>query len=154
MTKCLNYLLRLWGVTCTLGEACLLIVTELIFKGMQIYCLVGSLKIVTLWSCWFHPKSTLALTVLASHTVILSRESSGLVRTQGKSRSCAWEQSSEATIQKIKLGVGRSNGRRGWSFGASVNMACWSDFPSVSKFPLGLASYQLHLFLSHLLIHN
>lgn len=34
-----------------LGEACLLIVTEMIFKGMQIYCLVGSLKVVTLGTC-------------------------------------------------------------------------------------------------------
>lgn len=57
-------------------------------------------------------------------------------------------------MEEIKLGAGKTNGRRGRSFGASVNMACWSDFPSVSKFSLGSFSYQLHLFVSHLLIHN
>lgn len=30
-----------------LGEACLLSVTEILFKGMWIYGLVGSLKVVT-----------------------------------------------------------------------------------------------------------
>lgn len=126
LTTCLNSLLRLWGVTCMLGGACLLIVTKIIFKGSYIYCLVRSLKVVPLWSCWFQ-QNQLAVGMLAFHHG--PQESSGLVRPRGERVMC-WRAELRRCHPKNQVrGPRKQWEERGLSVPRSIGLlAC---FPSV-----------------------
>ena len=130
---------------------------EIIFKGMWIYGLTKTLKVITWWSCWWQPKSMLHWVpwplITSSRKVQVW---SSLVRSQGKRRrNCAWHW----TLQSKKWNYEQAEMmEKEWSFGAPVNGPRGSGFPSVCiLFPTSLqiqVLIPLTIFISCLLIHN